>query len=69
MYCVAEALANLFADVLPYSDDVARRSHFHDLAIVWHAVESGVHQQPAFAEHCFNVERHLHVGGIHVLVL
>lgn len=69
MYCVAEALANLFADVFPYSDDIAQCSHFHYLAVVGYPVESGVYQQATFAEYCLDVERHLNVSGIHVFVL
>ena len=69
MHNVTEALANLFADVLPNTDDVAGRSHLHNLSVVRHAVEGSVHQQPTLAEHRLDVERHLHVGGIHVLVL
>ena len=42
MHLVAKSLAYLFADVLPQADDEARRSHFDDLPIVWHAVEGGV---------------------------
>ena len=69
MYRIAEALSNLFADVLPYPDDIARRSHFHDLPVVGHTVESGVDQQTSFAEHRLDVERHLHVCGVHVFIL
>ena len=69
MHRVAETLSNLFADVLPYPDDVARRSHLNDLAIVRHTVKSGVNQQTAFAEYRLDVERHLHVGGVHAFVL
>ena len=69
MHCVAEALANLFADILSYPNNMAKRSHFHHLAIVRHPIESGMNQQTTFAEYCFDVERHLHVGSIHVFVL
>ena len=69
MHEVAEALANLFADVFPYADDVARRTHLHDLAVVGNSVEGGVNRQSAFAEKRFDVERHLDVGGIHAFVL
>ena len=69
MYRIAEAFANLFADVLPYADDMARRSHLHNLAVVRHTVESGMHQQTAFAEQCLDIKRYLNVSGIHVLVL
>ena len=69
MHEVAEALANLFADVFPDADDVARRTHLHDLAVVGNSVEGGVNQQSAFAEKHLDVERHLNVGGIHILVL
>ena len=66
---VAETFVNLSADVFPYPDDMARRSHFHDLAVVGNTVESGVDQQPSFAEHRLDVEWHLYVGGVRVLVL
>jgi len=69
MHRVAETLSNLFADVLPYPDDVARRSHFHNLTVIRHSIEGGVNQQAAFAEEGLDVERHLHVSGIHILVL
>ena len=69
MYRIAEALSNLFADVLPYPDDIARRSHFHDLAVIRDTIESGVDQQTSFAEHRLDVERHLHVCGVHVFIL
>ena len=69
MHHITKALAKLLADVFSDSDDIAGRSHLHDLAIVWHAVESGVNQQAAFAEERLDVERHLHVCGIHVSVL
>ena len=69
MHHVAKGLSNLFLDVFPNPDDVARRSHFHDLAVVGHTIESGMDQQSAFAEHRLDVERHLHVCGVHVLVL
>ena len=69
MHKVAETLPNLFADVLPDADDVARRSHLHDLPVVRHVVESGMDQQSAFAKHRLDIERHLHVGGIHAFVL
>ena len=44
MHGVAETLANLFSNVFPQSDDMARRSHLHDLAVVRHTVESGMNQ-------------------------
>ena len=69
MHQIAEAFPYLFADVLPDADDVTGRSHLHNLAVVGHAVEGSVYQQPAFAIERLDVERHLHVGGIHVLVL
>ena len=69
MHWVAETLSNLFADVFPKADDVARRSHLNDLAIVRHPIEGGVNRQAAFAEEGLDVERHLHVGRIHVFVL
>ena len=69
MHWVAETLSNLFSDFFPNTNDVTRRSHLNDLAIVRHTVKSGVNQQSAFAEHCLDVERHLHVGGVHIFVL
>ena len=69
MHWVAETFANLLADVFPNADDVAWRSHFHDLTVVGRTIKSGVNQQTAFAEHRLDVERHLHVGSIHVFVL
>ena len=69
MHNVAEAFANLFADVLPDPEYVARRSHLHNLAVVWNAVEGGVYQQPTFSEQRLDVEGYLHVGGIHILIL
>ena len=69
MYRVAEAFANLLADVLPNTDDVAGRSHLHNLSVVRHAVESSVHQQTAFAEERLDVKRYLHVCGIHAFIL
>ncbi len=69
MHRVAKALANLFSDVLTHTDDEARRPHFYDLPIVRHIVEGGVNRQSTFPEDCLDVERHLHVCGIHVLVL
>ena len=69
MHWVAETLAYLFPYVLPNTDNVAGRPHLHDLAVVRHSFEGSVHQQSAFAEHRLDVERHLHIGGIHVLVL
>ena len=69
MHRVAESLAYLFADDLPHTDDEARRSHLDNLAVVRHAVESGMDCQTSFAEKCLDVERHLDISGIHVLVL
>ena len=69
MHRVAKSLAYLFADVLPQADDEARRSHLDDLTVVRYAVEGGMDRQPTFAKDCLDVERHLHVCGIHVLVL
>ena len=69
MHHIAEAFPYLFADVLPDTDDVAGRSHLHELAVVWYPVEGSVYQQPAFAIERLDVERHLDVGGIHILVL
>ena len=39
MHWVAEVFANLLADVLPNTDDVAGGSHLHDLAVVRHTVK------------------------------
>ena len=69
MHHVTEALANLSSDVLSHTDDEAWCSHFDDLAIVRHTVEGGMDRQSSFAEERLNVERHLDVCGIHVLVL
>lgn len=69
MHHIAKALANLFADVLPQADDEARRPHLDDLSVVWHTVEGGMNRQASFSEDCLDVERHLDVCGIHVLVL
>ena len=69
MHRVAKTLANLFADVLPQADDKARRSHLDNLPIVWHAVEGGMDRQPSFPKERLDVERHLDLSGIHVLVL
>ena len=69
MHEVAEALANLFADVFPYADDVARRTHLHDLAVVGNSVEGGVNRQSAFAEKRFDVEWHFDIGSIHIFIL
>ena len=69
MHHVAKTLAHLFADVLPHSDDEARRSHLDDLTVVRHAVEGGMDRKPSFPEDCLDVERHLHVCSIHILVL
>ena len=69
MYRVAKTLPYLFPDVLPQSDDEARRPHLHDLAVVRHTVKGGMNQQPTLAKQRFDVEWHLNVGGIHALVL
>ena len=69
MHRVAESLANLFPDDLPHADDEARRPHLDNLAVVRHAVESGMDCQPSFPEQRLDVERHLNVSGIHILVL
>lgn len=69
MHWVAEVFANLLADVLPNTDDVAGGSHLHDLAVVRHTVKSGENQQAAFAKQRLDVERHFHIGSIHILVL
>ena len=69
MYCVAKTFSNLFPDVLPQANDEARRPHLDDLAIVRHAVEGGMYRQSPFAEERLDVEGHLHVSGIHSLVL
>ena len=69
MHGVSETFADLFPYVFPQSDDITWRSHLHDLAVVGHTVESGVNQKATFAEQRLDVERHLHVGGIHTFVL
>ena len=69
MYRIPKTFANLFPDVLPQPDDEARRSHFHDLAVVGNTVKGGMNQQATFAEQGLDVERHLHVCGVHALVL
>jgi len=69
MHYVTKSFPNLLANVFPKSNDMARRSHADDLSVVWHSIEGGMNQQPALAKQCLDVERHLHVGGIHVLVL
>ena len=69
MYYIAESFSDLFADILPNANDETGRPHLHYLAVVGHTVEGGVNSQSAFAEECLDVERHLHVGGIHILVL
>lgn len=69
MHPIAKTLADLLADILPNPDDMARCPHVHNLTVVWHTVEGGMDGQTAFAEHRLDVERYLHVGGIHVFVL
>ena len=69
MHHVAKSLANLFADVLPQADDEAWRSHLDNLTVVWHPIKGGMDRQPTFAKDCLDVERHLDISGIHVLVL
>ena len=69
MHHVAKSLANLFADVLPHTDDEARRSHLDNLPVVRYAVEGGMDRQPTFAEEYLDVEGHFNVCGIHSLVL
>ena len=69
MHRVAKSLANLFSDVLPHTDDEAWRSHLDNLPVVWHPIKGGMDRQPTFAEERLDVERHLHVCGIHILVL
>lgn len=69
MHRVAETLADLYADVFSNTDDMAWCPHFHNLAIVRYTVEGGMDRQTAFTEHRLDVERYLHVGGVHVFVL
>ena len=69
MHCVAKTLADLLADVLPNANDMAGCPHLNDLPIVGHPVECSVDGQTAFTEHCLNIVRHLHAGGIHIFVL
>ena len=69
MYHVAKSLVYLFPDVLPHTDDEARRSHLDDLSVVRHTVEGGMNRQASFAKDRLDVERHFHVCGIHILVL
>ena len=69
MHRVSKTFANLFPNVLPQSNNKTRCSHLHDLSVVWHTVKSGMNQQTALAEQRLDVERHLHLGGIHVFVL
>ena len=66
---IAKRLSDLLPNILPQTDDITWRAHPDDLSIVWGSVESGVNQQPAFPEQCLDIERHLHIGSIHVLVL
>ena len=58
-----------FSDVLSQSNNETRCAPLHDLTIIKHTVESGMHQKATFAEHRLDVERHLHVSGIHTFVL
>ena len=69
MHCIPKTFPNLFPDVLPQPNDKARRSHFHDLAVVGNTVKGGMNQQATLAEQGFDVKRHLNVGGIHAFVL
>ena len=69
MHHVTEALANLFADVLPHTNDEARRSHLDNLPVVRHAVKSSVNCQTSFSKERLDVEGHLDISGIHILVL
>ena len=69
MHHVAKTLANLFADVLPHTDDEARRSHLDDLAVIWHPVKGGMNRQPTFAKERLDIKGHLNVASIHSLVL
>jgi len=47
---VAEGLPDLFSDVFAQADNVARRSHSHDLPVVRHTVEGGMNQQTPLAK-------------------
>jgi len=69
MHHISEILPDLLADVLPNSDDMAGCPHLNDLSVVGHAIERGMDRQTAFTEHRLDVERYLHVGGVHVFVL
>ena len=42
MHWVAETFANLLADVLTYPDDIARRSHLHNLPVIRHTIKGGM---------------------------
>ena len=68
-YRITEGLSYLFANVFTDSDDVARRSHLHDLAVVRHAIEGDMNRKATFAEKRFDVEWHLDIGGVHIFVL
>ena len=57
MHDVAETLSYLFANVLPNPNDVARRSHLHNLAVVRHTIKRGVNLW------------NLNVCGVHTSVL
>ena len=65
---VAKTFADLFPNIFPQPNDEARRSHPHDLPVVWHPIEGGMEQQPTLAEHRLDVERHLDVGCVQALV-
>lgn len=69
MHRVAEGFADLFADVFAEADDITRCPHLHYLAVVGYPVECGVYRQTAFAEESLDVERHLHISGIHIPAL
>ena len=66
---VAEGFPDLLSDVFAKTDDVARRPHFYDLAIVRHSVKGGMNQQPSLTEERPDIERNLNIGGVHATVL
>ena len=69
MHCIPKTFPNLFPNVLPQPDDEARRSHFHDLAVVRNTIKGDMNQQATLAEQGLDVERHLHVCCVHAFVL
>ena len=53
---ITKTLADLFPDVLSQSNNKTRHSHFHDLSVIRHTVESGMDQKSALAEYRIDVE-------------